>query len=47
MKRTIFAFVPIAAAAGIIASLAPLYGEAAEESGQVYLTEVPGGYRDF
>lgn len=47
MKLIAFALISVTTVAGIVASMAPLYGQAAQEVGPVYLTEIPPGYREW
>jgi len=47
MRRITFLLVAVAALAGIIAYMAPVFGQADKNSAPVYLSTMPMGYRDW
>ena len=47
MKRIIFALATIAAVAGVVGYMAPIYGQPTQASAPIFLTEIPPGYRDW
>jgi hypothetical protein len=47
MKRLTYALVAVAALAGILALTAPVKGHAHADAAEVYVTEIPQGYRDW
>jgi len=47
MKRIAFLVIAIAVAAGVVASMAPAPGRAAQGAAAIYLKEKPAGFRDW
>ena len=47
MKRTVFALVAVAGAAGVVACLGTAYGQANREATPVFVRTIPPGYRDW
>jgi Cytochrome P460 len=47
MKRITLACVAIAAVAGVVAFMVPMYGHADDEGAPIFVTEMPSGYRDW
>ena len=47
MRSIVLALVTVAGITGVVASMVPVYGEAARESGPVFVTDIPLGYRDW
>jgi Cytochrome P460 len=47
MKKIVAAVIVIAALAGVITCLAPVYGQTAQEAPPSFVREIPQGYRDW
>ena len=47
MKSIVFALVAVAAVAGVVAYIAPAFGQANREAAPVFVNEIPPGYRDW
>src|SRR5262245_5106586 len=47
MKRMTFLLVAVATLAGVLASMAPAFGQAGQEAAPMFVTDIPAGYRDW
>ncbi len=47
MRRIVFALVAVAAVAGVVACIVPVYGQASGQAAPVFVTKIPPGYRDW
>jgi hypothetical protein len=47
MRMIVFALLAGAAAAGVVALIAPAYGQASREAAPIFVNEIPPGYRDW
>ena len=47
MKRITFVLVAVAAVAGVVAYIAPAYGQANREAAPIFVDKIPPGYRDW
>ena len=47
MKRIVFVLVAVAAVSGIVAYIAPAYGQANREAAPIFVDTIPSGYRDW
>ena len=47
MRRTVFVLVAVGALAGVVAYMAPAYGQADGEAAPIFGVKIPPGYRDW
>lgn len=47
LKRTVFALLVIAAMASVLGCIVPAYGQATHDAAQIFVKEIPPGYRDW